>query len=188
MSGIKGTIVIGSARSGSHMACDILYNRALIPNKINLGEVTELPTNNNRYIFCSIVQTQIKNLLAVDTSWTKDYYIINLRRRNKVAQYISWCVFRAQTKSSITKHSPEWDDYKEFLPWESTRDDIERFIIEQHLDFAFNPDEILYYENLVEAGLKTKYKKNQYPIPPDQIVTDYILVKSMLEKYSYDNR
>jgi hypothetical protein len=187
MSGIKGTIIIGSARSGSHMACDMLYNQCTLDNAINLGEVTALPSDND-YIFCSIVQAQIKNLLAVDTMWTKDYRIVNVRRRDKVAQYISWCVFRAQTKSNMNKHSPEWDDYKEFLPWESTKDDIERFIIEQHLDFAFNFDQILYYEDLVDSGLKTKYKKNIYPVTPEQIVTDYELVKILLEKYSYDNR
>jgi hypothetical protein len=171
------------------MACDMLYNQSLVPNKVNLGEVTALPADNNtRYIFCSIVQAEIKNLLAVDASWAKDYHIINVRRRNKVAQYISWCVFRAQTRSGIGKHSPDWSDYKGLLPWKSNKDDIERFITEQHLDFAFNYNEILYYEDLAKSGLQTKYKKNTYPVTPEQIVTDYKLVNTLLEKYSYDGR
>ena len=188
MSGIKGLIVIGTARSGSHMTCDMLYNQSLIPNKINLGEITTLPDVEGRYAYCSIVQHQVKNLLAVDTAWVDSYEIVNLRRRDKVAQYISWCVFRAQTQASISKHSPNWDDYKDLLPWESTREDIEMFIVEQNLDFAIPANRVVYYEDMIVSGFRTHYRKNRYPIPPDQIVTDYALVKTMLEKYSYDRR
>jgi len=188
VSGIKGTIVIGTARSGSHMTCDMLYNASAIPNRINLGEVTKLPKESGHYTYCSIVQHQVKNLLAVNTAWTRNFEIINLRRRNKVAQYISWCVFRAQTQASISKHSPNWDDYKDLLPWNSNSEDIEMFIVEQNLDFAIPANRIVYYEDMVATGLRTQYKKNKYPIPPQEIVTDYALVKNMLEKYSYDHR
>lgn len=188
MSGIKGTIVIGSARSGSHMACDMLFNQSIFTNKVNLGEVVTLPQVEGKYVFCSIVQSWTKNLLAVDDNWAMDYNIVNIRRRDKVAQYISWCVFRAQTQASISKHSPDWEDYQDLLPWESTKEDLEMFIAEQHLDFAFTADQVMYYEDLIDSGLRTKYKKNQYPLPPEQMVTDYELVKTMLEKYSYVGR
>lgn len=188
MSRIKGTIVIGTARSGSHMTCDMLFNESLIANKVNLGEVTALPDVTGRYVYCSIVQHRVKNLLAVNTQWTRDYEIVNLRRRGKVAQYISWCVFRAQTQASISRHSPNWDDYKNLLPWESTVDDIEMFIAEQNLDFAIPSNQVVYYEDMTQSGLTTQYKKNTYPVPPDAIVTDYALVKRMLENFSYDNR
>ena len=184
----KGVIVIGSARSGSHMTCDMLYNQATAPS-VNLGEITDLylPTHD-KFIFCSIVQTWLRTKLAVNLEWTKDYYIINLRRRDKVSQYISWCVLRAQGKSNMVKHSPNWEDYKDLLPWKSSKEDIERFIQDQHLDFAFTPDQILYYEDLVKTNLKTRYTKNHYPISYENIVTDYKLVKDLLEKYSYENR
>lgn len=188
MPGIKGVIVVGTARSGSHMTCDMLYNTAVEPHKVNLGEVTKLPYIPGKFVYCSLVQHTVKNLLAVDTQWTDEYHIVNLRRRDKVAQYVSWCVFRAQTQASISKHSPDWGDYKDLLPWESTAEDIEMFINEQNLDFAIPADEVVYYEDMIVSGNKTQYKKNQYPIPPEQIVTDYALVKSMLEKYSYYGR
>jgi len=188
VSRIKATIVIGTARSGSHMTCDMLYNASTISGKINLGEVTVLPDVDNRYAYCSIVQHQVKNMIAVDTSWIYDYEIVNLRRRDKVAQYISWCVFRAQTQSAINKHSPDWNDYKDLLPWESTREDIELFILEQNLDFAIPANCVVYYEDMIKLGLHTRYKKNTYPVPPEHIVTNYALVKNMLEKYSYHGR
>lgn len=180
----KGTIVIGTARSGSHMTCDMLYNNSTIENKLNLGEITNLPTMPGKFVYCSIVQHWFKTALAITTEWTKEYNVVNLRRRDKVAQYLSWCVFRA----GANKHSPNWDDCKKLLPWDSTRDDIEMFLMEQYLDFAFKPDQILYYEDLIKEPVNTKFKKNQYPVAPEDIVTDYKLVKSMLENFSYDNR
>ena len=156
MSGIKGTIVIGTARSGSHMTCDMLYTASAITSKINLGEVTALPYVAGQYAYCSIVQHQVKNMLAVDTTWVNDYEVVNLRRRDKVAQYISWCVFRAQTQASISKHSPNWNDYKDLLPWQSTQEDIEMFIAEQNLDFAIPANRVVYYEDMITAGLRTQ--------------------------------
>jgi len=185
---IKGMIVIGTARSGSHMTCDMLYNESQLPEKVILGEVTELPDIADKFVYCSIVQNWAKIALAVDLSWTSDYYVVNLRRRDKVAQYLSWCVFRAQAQASISKHSPDWNDYKDLLPWESTKDDIEQFLMEQYLDFAITPNEIVYYEDMIKSRKATKFKQNQYPIPPQEIVTNYTLVKNMLEKFSYDNR
>ena len=188
MSGIKGTIVIGSARSGSHMTCDMLFNESTVESKINLGEVTTLPDVPGRYVYCSIVQYNVKNLLAVDVSWTRDFEIVNLRRRDKVAQYISWCIFRAQMQATFTKHTPDWSDYRALLPWESTVDDIEMFIAEQNADFAIPATRVVYYEDMIRSGLHTRYKKNSYPVHPEQVVTDYQLVKTMLEKYSYNGR
>lgn len=188
MSKLKGTIVIGAPRSGSHMTCDMLFNVSNKTNKLQLGEVSSPPNIPNQYPYCSIVRYSVKNLLAVNTNWTNDYEIINLRRKDKVAQYISWCVFRTQTQSSIYKHSPNWDDYKNLLPWQSTIEDIEMFIIEQNLDFAIPADKIFYYEEIVKSNMPTQYTKNNYPIPIEQIVTDYALVKKMLENYSYNGR
>ena len=189
MSGIKGTIVIGTARSGSHMTCDLLYNNSQLANKHMLGEVTELPGIDDKFVYCSIVQNWAKARLAVDTSWVNEYHVINLRRRDKVAQYLSWCIFRAQTQATVSKHSPDWNDYKDLLPWESTADDIEMFLMEQYLDFAIKPHEVIYYEDIIQRSvLNTRFKKNQYPVAPEHIVTDYTLVKTMLEKFSYDRR
>lgn len=173
---------MGSARSGSHMTCDMLANSSVGKN---LGEVTEIPTHDT-FIFCSIVQCWAKNLLAKDITPLRNYQLVNVRRRDKVAQYISWCVFRAQVNTQ--DHSPKWDNYSAMIPWESTKEDIEWFLFEQHIDFAFKYDTVLYYEDMVTSNLITGFKKNVYPVPHEKIVTDYELVKSMLGKYNYDGR
>ena len=190
----RGIIVIGSARSGSHMTCDMLYNESTVENKIKIGEITDVDVKStvdkyhDKFIYGSIVQYQIKNILAKNIEMLKDFNIVNIRRSNKIDQYISWCVFRAQGRSSIIKHSPNWDDYKNFLPWASTKNDLELFLMEQHLDFAFLYDDILYYEEITQTGMKTQFKKNSYPIPYQDIVTDYDLVVNFLKDYSYNGR
>ena len=210
----KGIIILGSPRSGSHMTCDMLFNDSTVENKINIGEICNIPqytnicdnllnyqilpvlfdklSNNtgNKFIFCSLVQYWAKNLLAVDLSILDNYQIFNIRRRNKIDQYISWCVLRAQLTASITKHTTKFEDYQYLLPWESTLKDLEQFIAEQNLDFAFMSvfSRILYYEDLVNSNLKTSLKKNVYPIPHEEIVTDYKLVKNILGKYNYHGR
>lgn len=186
MPGIKGTIVIGTARSGSHMTCDMLFNNSQVPDKHMLGEVTSLPNVPGKFVYCSIVQNWAKVQLATEVSWCNEYHVVNLRRRDKVAQYLSWCIFRLQP--SMDDHAPVWDRYKNLLPWDSTRADIDMFLMEQYMDFAFVPDEVIYYEDIIETYVNTKFKKNQYPVAPDEIVTDYQLVKRMLENFSYDNR
>ena len=182
----KGVIVIGTPRSGSHMLTDILFNTAALPNAKLLGEIRSdgnfsvddfkniESQNQGSIIFCSVVQLWIKRVLAMDRNYLKDYVLVNLRRRDKVAQYISWCVFQAQTTSSIVKHSPNWDDYKDCLPIETTQEHLNNFIDEQNLDFAFtDPDYIFYYEDIVNLNLHTNFKKNNYPVSHEQIVTDY---------------
>ena len=198
----KGVIVLGASRSGSHMLCDILYNQSADNNKINVGEIfNNKPADivagldiindikaKNQFIFCSFVSYWGKNLLALNQHYLDDFMIINLRRKDKVAQYISWCVFRAQLQTTIEKHSPDWNDYKHLLPWKSSQDDLEMFLTEQHLDFAFKADTVVYYEDIIKFNFPTQFRKNSYPIPYEEIVTDYELVKEILEKYNYDGR
>ena len=192
----RGVIVIGSARSGSHMTCNMLYNISTINNKVTVGEIytgrdpsTDIldplrvleSKYQGQFIFCSLTQFANKNLLAMDSSYLKDYNLVNLRRRDKVAQYISWCVFRV----SGSRWSPEFADYKDLLPWPSTREDIEQFILEQNIDYAFSAP-VLYYEDLALSGIPTRFKKNHYPLPFEEIVTDYKLVCDTLLRYTYD--
>ena len=193
----RGVIVIGSPRSGSHVACDMLYHQATCNNTLNLGEIYCKPgqdinyinrASTNLFIFCSIVRLNAKSILAADLSVLDDYQLINIRRRNKVSQYISTCVMRSQINSNVLNHTPNWSDCKDHLPWKSTKDDLMEFIINQNSDFAFKFDHILYYEDLVDSGLYTDIRKNEYPITHEKIVTDYNLVKEMLEGYNYGNR
>ena len=199
----RGIIVIGSARSGSHMTSNMLYNISTINNKVGVGEIYTdryLSTNildplkvleskyQGQFIFCSLTHFANKNLLAMDSSYLKDYNLVNLRRRDKVAQYISWCVFRVSNRSYANghgPHSPKFADYKDLLPWPSTREDIEMFILEQNIDYAFSAP-VLYYEDLVLSGMPTRFKKTHYPLPFEEIVTDYKLVCDTLLRYTYD--
>ena len=187
--GYSGVLVVGTYRSGSHMACDMLYRKSTTTNKLYLNELLQLPPlNPNSLIFCSIVNTETKTSLAMDLSWMSDYYIVNIRRRNKVAQYISFCILRAQNSPGIYNHAPEWDDYKHLLPLTPTEEDIDYFILIQHLDFVFTPNQIIYYEDLVETDNDTMYIKTQYPVPLEELVTNYEFIKRKLEKYSYNGR
>jgi len=173
----------------------MLYNISTINNKVKIGEIyTDRETSTDildplkvleskyqgQFIFCSLTQFVSKNLLAMDSSYLKDYNLVNVRRRDKVGQYISWCVFRASAK-----HSPKFADYKDLLPWSSTREDIEMFILEQNIDYAFSAP-VLYYEDLALSGIATHFQKNYYPLPPAEIVTDYKLVCDILSRYKYD--
>lgn len=196
----KGLIVFGSARSGSHMACDHLYNLSTAINKVNAGELytkqraigvtdselsSQLTIFLESFVYCSIVQFWARNMLAMTPTKLSDYNIVNLRRRDKVAQYLSWCIFRAQGHNSV--HTPDMSRSMTNLPWESSSADIELFIAEQHVEFLQIPNRIVYYEDLVAAGVNTKYTKNIYQIPANKIVTDYPLVTTILSKFDYGN-
>jgi hypothetical protein len=201
----KGVIIIGTPRSGSHMVCDMLYNQSTVSNKAILGELyvdfnisslraADITINltrldSTKFIFCSIVQNWAKNFLAMNKEYLKDFVVINLRRRDKVAQYISWCVHKELNKRGDYSHSPDWNKCKEFLPIAPTLTDLCLFIAEQNLDFAFtNPAAVLYYEDMIKTGLYTRYSKNICPFQPEEIITDYSFVKDILEKYSYNGR
>jgi len=189
LSKYKGLLVIGTARSGSHMACDMMYNSSTITNKINLYEVTQLPNPDNTFPFFSIVGSHHRSLLSLDLSWARDFYIVNIRRRDKIAQYLSQCVLKAQIDTGIPRHTPLWDEYRHYIPRRADIDDINYFIMDQWLDLAFNPNQILYYEDIVNSGIHTVFTKNQYQtVQPTDIVQDYELVKRMLSGFSYNNR
>ena len=188
LSKYKGLIVIGSARSGTHMVCDMLYQHSTIPNKVNLYEIDELPAASDQFIFASIAKHGFRNLLAANLSWASDYYIVSLRRRDKVAQYLSLCMLRAQHNTGNIQHDPVPGEFNKHLPWRSCEDDLLIFLADQHIDFAFTPSEILYYEAMAVSGMFTEFKKNPIYLEPEEIVTDYALVKSILGNYSYNDR
>jgi LPS sulfotransferase NodH len=197
----KGVLVYGSPRSGSHLACDMLYGYSTATNKFLKGEITanqlsresiqNLLTNlsdqySDKFVFASIVQLRIKNFLSQQPELLKHYQLVHLRRRDKVKQYISWCVFRSQDKLGVWNHSPIWKDILPYLPYEVTGDDLEQFILEQNIDYAFpKPDNVIYYEDLIQMQLETNVKKNIYELPPERLVSDYQLVIDTLEDFKY---
>jgi hypothetical protein len=197
----KGVLVYGSPRSGSHLACDMLCGYSTATNKFLKGELTSnnlshenirnLLTDlseqyHDKFIFASLVQLRVKNFLSQQPELLKHYQLIHLRRRDKVNQYISWCMFRSQDKLGVWNHSPVWKDILPYLPYEVTSDDLEQFILEQNIDYAFpKPDIIVYYEDLIQMKSETKFKKNIYELPPEKLVSNYQLVKDTLEDFKY---
>lgn len=197
----KGVIVYGSPRSGSHMTCDMLWRFSTVENKVYLGEITanELSRKNiqnlltdlsaeyqNKFIFASIVQLRIKNFLSQQPKLLKEYQLVHLRRRDKVKQYISWCMFRLQDNLGMWNHSPIWKDILPYLPYQVTDDDLEQFILEHNIDYAFpKPDNIVYYEDLIQMQLETNVKKNTYEWPMEKLVSNYQLVVDTFEDFKY---
>lgn len=194
----KGIIVIGSARSGSHFLTDALFRQCTKLDKILLGEIykswdrrhilknlNEIKANTN-FVFASIVQFVPKNLLIQHRHEFADYYIVNLRRRDKIAQYASWCLARSTWKESIS-HSPIWELVKKELPFTSTDDDIDQFIIEQNFDYIWPADCTIYYEDLLSLNLSSKFKKNELLGTYVDIFSNYGVVKERLDKFKYYN-
>jgi hypothetical protein len=200
----KGVIVIGTPRCGSHVVTRHLFINCQVRHKRYLGEVSVDPSIDvtervdalmnhidhcceTEFCYLQIVQSDTKLLLALKKHLLKDYWLINLRRRNKVEQYLSWCVFVAQSKTGTAKHSPVWEEYKKFLPIVSDEHDIKKFIRQQAEDHLFGPyNEIIYYEDMLNELSEWPFKKNVYPMPLEEIVTDYPLTVEMLSGFKYE--
>lgn len=201
--GKRGVLVIGTPRCGSHALCHGLYNSSTEKNSKFLGEIlkeTDTPDhtkileywdrveneNQNNFVYASIVQLFSKTWMsAFYSDRFDDYIIINLRRRNKVKQYMSWCVFRAQMKSSIIRHSPTYEEYRDFLLWKTTLEDIEMFMTEQLMDYALKSDFVVYYEDIDFSSLGTEFKKNHNLLNENLIMSDPELVNRILLDFKY---
>jgi hypothetical protein len=192
--GKKGLIVIGSPRSGTHHLCQGLYSLSNIENKKYLGEIyqnfdtgdilknLDSIINTPEFTFSSFVQWVPKNLLVQHKEYLKsNFYLINLRRLDKVAQYRSWCMARL-TWQYKRVHSVNWDLIEKDLPFTATDEDIDNFLIEQNADYLFDYDKVVYYEQLT---LKSSFKTNEYTKSNDEIFSNYDLVLKRLSNYRY---
>lgn len=200
--GKHGIICIGASRSGTHMITDAIFHEVVYTNKCLLGEIYSpqwpyTPESaevllgsikeqySDKFIICSITQYSAKIALAKIPHLFDDYFILGIRRKDKVSQYISWCIFRAQEQANLARHSPMWEDYKHVLPWQVTYSDLEIFLADQYLDYVFSPDAIVYYEDVIKQNVYTRFKKMEYPVPPNQLVSDLDLVNRILGKFEY---
>jgi hypothetical protein len=193
----KGVLVIGSPRSGTHHLCHGLYTASDIKNKKFQGEIyTNFDTaqiikildpilNSNQFTFSSLVQWVPKNLLVQYRNYLKsNFYLINLRRLDKVAQYRSWCCARLMWQYNH-EHSLNWTIIEKDLPFFVSNEDIDNFIIEQNADYMFEYDQIVYYEDLY---VHSKYKINQYLKPNSEIFSNFDLVLERLGNYKYADK
>lgn len=195
--GKKGIVVISAPRSGSHWLTNALYRYSNKSNRVLLGEIytkrsadvlSELNIIKDKYkdkfIFASIVQYVQKNRLIQYADQFKDYYIINLRRRDKVAQYISFAIMTLSWSLDPKSHSPAWGLMSDKFPIEVTNDLLDHFIAEQNFDYVWPADLIMYYEDLPKE-MSSRYQKNEYPMLPSEIFSDYELVKQRLSTFTY---
>ena len=191
----KGILVISSPRSGTHMMTSILANTIDIKNKININEIY---VNNvdklnilqqlkdieqqysEKFIIASIVQWYVINLLIPHWDYLKDYYIIDLRRYDKIAQYTSWCILQASGQ-----YNPSVESYQHLLPITVDIEHVERFIASQNICYAIKADKVLYYEDVVKLNQFSSTKKNYYPIDVNDIFSDYEIIYKLLGNYQY---
>lgn len=193
LSSKKGLIVFGAPRSGSHMLTDSFYRL----NKQNtdgvwVGElfpffnnenVYEILDSYNTFIFCSIVNYRARAELLKDPARLGSYYVVNIRRKNKIEQFTSWSLFKLQQQINFD-HSLTWDTIKDQLPITATIPDIRDFIRDQDLDLQLAADQIVYYEDI--QSVNTRYVKNSYPQEPEQIFSNFKLVEKTLKNYKYE--
>jgi hypothetical protein len=197
----KGVIVVGTPRCGSHMLISTLFRLFGRRNDELVGEINytdytiEEFHRNNNFVFASLVDHTLKSLLARNRLILADYQLINLRRRDKVKQYLSYCILRKQMAFDefhenyhFDKHSVNKKIFINYTPWASTVGDIHDFLAQQYIDYAFPSASVLYYEDILKLDLGSDYKKNSYLLPPEKLVTDYELVKEILGPFSYDGR
>lgn len=189
----KGILIIGTPRCGSHHVSNGIFRMLSFGNKEYVGElylnydpenieknIKELQ-NNKKFVVGSLVRWIPKNLLVQHLDEFNDFYLINLRRLDKVAQYRSWCAARLTWKYSFS-HSIEWSKIENDLPYPVTNQDLDQFIIEQNTDYLWDCDQILYYDQL---DLKSFYQKTDYALPNEKIFSDYNLVLKRLKNFKY---
>jgi len=111
----------------------------------------------------------------------KDTLVIEIRRQDKIKQFASWMYFKHIECIYNFQHSAQ--DYIQPKSITATLEDIEEFIISQLVDNLFDPDYILYYENLIFA--KSKIKKNFYVYPIEHIFSNIELVREHLSNWKY---
>ena len=109
-------------------------------------------------------------------------FVIALRRRDKGKQFASWIYFRHI--GAIYNFDHGGQDYVGPDTLTVTYDDIEQFIVDQIIDDQFDPNLIMYYED-IDFGASV-IKKNSYCFPPEQMIKNIDLVKEALQHWRYN--
>jgi len=195
LSNKKGIIVFGSSRSGTHHLGYGLYEKCDIKNKRYVGEIYHLDVDTanimkdfrdlqkiQSFTFSQITHYISKNMLVQHINEIKnDYYLINIRRKNKIEQYRSWCMARLTWKYKAS-HSIDWSLIEKDLPLTITNKDIDDFIIQQNADYIWPADEIVFYEDI---KLDSRYKKNIYKENFNELFVNPELIFERLSNFNY---
>ena len=192
---MKNILIFGSPRSGTHaLSSKISKEQGLI----NLGEICLTdgkidPQVDIQRIFDStngrkvahIVQMSSKiSLGGMVTNIKEHCEIIVLRRRDKLKQFSSWMYFHKAGGVMIKWHNHKRSDMLiQKREIEASRSDIDQFLLEQMIDDFFQPDQILYYEDIDFSN--SNYQKNQYSWELPLIFSNLDFVKEELNNWQY---
>jgi len=193
----KNILIIGSPRSGTHALSTELSN---FRHGKNLGEICMVGYCTNfwddidklsssaRLTTAQIVQMSPKLTLAENVDKIKqNNIIVNIRRRDKVAQFASWIYFRVSDPTGLYGWHNHTVNKTKIKPdtITATEHDITQFKLEQMLDDYFLPTFNLCYEDLTFT--QTTYKKNEFAFPLQQIFKNLDYVKQQLESWQYSS-
>lgn len=191
----KNILVIGSPRSGSHALSAEL---CALGNGKNLTEICKVGycknpwddidklSNSTRLTTAQVVQLTPKLILAENVDRIKKQNIIvNIRRRDKVAQFASWIYFRVSDPTGLHGWHNHTANNTRVQPGsvEVTESDIVQFKLEQMLDDYFLSDFNLCYEDLTFA--QNKFRKNKFAFYLPNMFSNLDYVKQQLEHWQY---
>lgn len=191
----KNILVIGSARSGTHALGAEL---AMLSGATLLGEICAVSNNpepwmeinqlydTNGLTIAQLVQLIPKIQLAKDISKIKEHCVtVNIRRKNKVAQFASYMYFRVLDPTGLHSWHNHTTNKTRIQPGsvEATEDQITQFMLEQIVDDYFLPDFSLCYEQLTFT--QNKFRKNQFAFPLETMFSNLDEVKNQLGSWNY---
>jgi hypothetical protein len=186
-------LVLGAPRSGTHALASIIQSR--LPFKY-LGEIGMAQKSSRPWFdlgifteshdmprLAHVVQSRAKlGALQLVEKIKINTFVIALRRRDKGKQFASWIYFRHI--GAIYNFDHGGQDYVGPDTLTVTYDDIEQFIVDQIIDDQFDPNLIMYYED-IDFGASV-IKKNSYCFPPEQMIKNIDLVKEALQHWRYN--
>jgi hypothetical protein len=191
----KNILILGAPRSGTHALASVIYKQdpslryigecGMIQTKESPWDDFDLFTSNDHRRLGHIVQSYTKLFALHKTQNIKNNsLVVELRRRNKVQQFASWMYFKHLGEIYNFQHNGQ--DYLAPGSLTVTLNDIERFLVDQLVDRFFNPDYILYYEDLNLAN--SKIKKNHYVYPIEQVFSNLEFVEHWLKDWEYNDQ
>lgn len=192
----KNILILGAPRSGTHALGEEL---AALSNATNHSEIcqvgycddpwhdVDLLCDAKQFTLAHIVQLTPKLVLARDVPKIKNScLIVNIKRRDKVAQFASWIYFRVMDPTGL--HG--WHNHRatktKFKPGEieAKIEDIMQFQLEQLIDEYFLPDYRLCYEDLIFEH-QTTYIKNQFTFDLPKMFSNLDLVEQHLGSWHH---
>lgn len=189
----KNILILGSARSGTHALASVISQKD--SGLKYYGEVGMHQTRPDPWkdfdLFCNIKPRKLAHVvqyyskifsISKTQEIKKSTLIVNLRRKDKVKQFASWQYFKHI--GGIYQFQHDGQDYIPPGSLTATQQDIEEFIMNQIIDYAFSPDYVYYYEDLTFDT--STVKKNHYVYPIEQVFSNLDFVKTWLENWDYN--